>query len=56
MTIFVLQFLALCAMIYKLSEFNGTLTNILTFTAAVLIYYFRALSGFVYFAGIKPSE
>lgn len=52
----VLHFLALCAMIYKVTEFNGTLTNILTFTAAVLIYYYRTLSGYVYFAGIKPSE
>ncbi|KAG4074593.1 hypothetical protein HA402_004464 [Bradysia odoriphaga] len=48
--------ISLCAMIYKLTDFNGTLTNVLTFTAAVLIYYYRTLNGHVYFAGIKPSE
>lgn len=50
------HFSALCAMVYKLIDFNGTLTNVLTFTAAVLIYYYRTLNGHVYFAGIKASE
>lgn len=37
-------------------EFGSILTNVLTLTACMLIYYYRTLNGSVYFAGIKPSE
>lgn len=36
-------------------DFGGILTNVLTLTACMLIYYYRTLTGFVYFAGIKPN-
>lgn len=37
-------------------DFGSILTNVLTITACMLIYYYRTLNGAVYFAGIKPSE
>lgn len=37
-------------------DFGSILTNVLTITACMLIYYYRTLNGSVYFAGIKPSE
>lgn len=37
-------------------DFGSILTNVLTLTACMLIYYYRTLTGFVYFAGIKASE
>lgn len=37
-------------------DFGSILTNVLTLTACMLIYYFRTLNGSVYFAGIKASE
>lgn len=37
-------------------DFGSILTNVLTVTACMLIYYYRTLSGSVYFAGIKASE
>lgn len=37
-------------------DFGSILTNVLTMTACMLIYYYRTLNGSVYLAGIKPSE
>lgn len=37
-------------------DFGSILTNVLTITACMLIYFYRTLNGVVYFAGIKPSE
>lgn len=37
-------------------DFGSILTNVLTLTACMLIYYYRTLKGSVYFAGIKSSE
>lgn len=37
-------------------DFGSILTNVLTLTACMLIYYYRTLKGSVYFAGIKASE
>lgn len=37
-------------------DFGSILTNVLTITACMLIYYYRTLKGSVYLAGIKPSE
>lgn len=37
-------------------DFGSILTNVLTITACILIYYYRTLKGSVYLAGIKPSE
>ncbi|XP_031627446.1 GPI ethanolamine phosphate transferase 2 [Contarinia nasturtii] len=37
-------------------DFGNILTNVLTLTACMLIYYYRTLNGSVYFAGIKPSD
>lgn len=37
-------------------DFGSILTNVLTITACMLIYYYRTLTGSVYLAGIKPSE
>lgn len=37
-------------------DFANILTNVLTLTACMLIYYYRTLKGSVYFAGIKASE
>lgn len=37
-------------------DFGSILTNVLTITACMLIYYYRTLNGSVYLAGIKPSE
>lgn len=37
-------------------DFGSILTNVLTVTACMLIYYYRTLNGSVYLAGIKPSE
>lgn len=36
-------------------DFGSILTNVLTLTACMLIYYYRTLNGSVYFAGIKAS-
>lgn len=36
-------------------DFGSILTNVLTITACMLIYYYRTLVGSVYFAGIKAS-
>lgn len=47
---------SLCLMIINCVDYGSILTNVLTLTAAVLIYYFRTLNGSVYFAGIKKSE
>ena len=41
--------------VYNCGDYAGILTNILTFTAAMLILYYRTITGFVYFAGIKIS-
>lgn len=43
-------------MIFNCIDYNGLLTNILTITAALLVYYYRAITGTVYFAGLKPSS
>lgn len=37
-------------------DFGSILTNVLTITACMLIYYYRTLNGSVYFAGIKATE
>lgn len=37
-------------------DFGSILTNVLTLTACMLIYYYKTLKGSVYFAGIKSSE
>lgn len=47
---------SLCCLFVNCVDFGSILTNILTLTACALIYYFRAIGGFVYFAGIKKSE
>lgn len=47
---------SLCLMYLSCVDFGSILTNVLTLTACMLIYYFRTLNGFVYFAGIKKSE
>lgn len=37
-------------------DFGSILTNVLTMTTCMLIYYYKTLKGSVYFAGIKVSE
>lgn len=49
-------FSALGQMILNLVDFGSILTNVLTLTASILIYYYRTLMGSVFFAGIKKSE
>lgn len=43
-------------MVYSCCEHSGMLTSILTFTAALLIYYYRTLTESVYLLGVKPSK
>lgn len=47
---------SLLLMIINCADYGSILTNVLTLTASVLIYYYRALTGSVYFAGVKQSE
>lgn len=47
---------SLFLMIINCSDYGSILTNVLTLTAVILIYYFRTLTGAIYFAGIKESE
>lgn len=47
---------ALAAMVYRCASFGGLLTNVLSLTASVLIYYYRTQTGAVVFVGFKPSE
>lgn len=47
---------ALFLLIINCADYGSILTNVLTLTAVILIYYFRTLTGSVYFAGIKQSE
>lgn len=47
---------SLFLMIINCADYGSILTNVLTLTASVLIYYFRTLTGAVNFAGIKKSE
>lgn len=49
-------FASLCSMFLNCVDFGDILTNVLTLTACVLIYYFRTIAGFVYFTGIQKSE
>lgn len=49
-------FSSLGHMILNLVDFGSILTNVLTLTASILIYYYRTLVGSVFFAGIKMSE
>lgn len=48
--------LSLALLVTVTSDFGGILTNILTLTACILIFYFRALSGSIVFIGIRKSE
>lgn len=47
---------SLCCLFLNCVDFGSILTNVLTLTALVLVYYFRTIGGFVHFAGIKKSE
>lgn len=47
---------ALIAMHLATIKFGNILTNVLTLTASVLIYYYRTLTGSVIFVGIQPSQ
>lgn len=48
--------IALIAMHLTAMDYGNILTNVLTLTASILIYYYRTLTGSVFFAGIKPSK
>lgn len=47
---------ALIAMHLAAMDYSNILTNVLTLTASILIYYYRSLTGSVFLAGIKASE
>lgn len=47
---------ALIAMHLAAMDYNNLLTNVLSLTASILIFYYRTLTGSVFFAGIKASE
>lgn len=47
---------SLLLMIVNCADYGSILTNVLTLTASVLVYYYRTLTGAVHFAGIKASE
>lgn len=46
---------SLLLLYFACMDFGSILTNVLTITACMLIYYYRTLNGSVYFAGIKAT-
>lgn len=52
----VFVFASLCCLFVNCVDYGNILTNVLTLTACILIYYFRTLGGFVLFAGTQKSE
>lgn len=48
-------FSALVFLVYVLKDFNGLLTNILNFTAILLIYHYRTITGSVLLFDFKES-
>lgn len=47
---------SLFAMHLAIMDFGSILTNVLTVTASLLIYYYRVLTGSVDIAGIRPTQ
>jgi ethanolamine phosphate transferase 2 subunit G len=52
----VVLFLGLVLTLVVINDFTGVLSNVLSLTAAVLIYYYRTISGAVLLTSIKPSK
>lgn len=48
--------LSMVLLIIAVLEFGSILTNVLTLTACILTFYFRALEGSITFIGIKKTE
>lgn len=48
--------LALLLLVFRCLKFAGVLTNVLTLTGAVLVYYYRTQTGDVTFPGFKESQ
>uniref|UniRef100_A0A182N1Y4 GPI ethanolamine phosphate transferase 2 C-terminal domain-containing protein n=1 Tax=Anopheles dirus TaxID=7168 RepID=A0A182N1Y4_9DIPT len=49
-------FIGLCYLVYQLCYMAGLLTTVLSATASLLIYYYRAASGAVSIFGLNPSN
>lgn len=55
LTLSFLFFISLVFLVYVLKDFNGLLTNILNFTAILLIYHYRTITGSVLLFDFKES-
>uniref|UniRef100_A0A182RE55 GPI ethanolamine phosphate transferase 2 C-terminal domain-containing protein n=1 Tax=Anopheles funestus TaxID=62324 RepID=A0A182RE55_ANOFN len=52
----VIMFLGLCYLVYQICYMAGLLTTVLSMTASMLIYYYRAASGTVSIFGLSASN
>uniref|UniRef100_A0AAG5DHP9 GPI ethanolamine phosphate transferase 2 C-terminal domain-containing protein n=1 Tax=Anopheles atroparvus TaxID=41427 RepID=A0AAG5DHP9_ANOAO len=50
------MFVGLCYLVYQICSLGGLLTNVLSLTAALLIYYYRSVTGSVSFFGRTPPN